>query len=424
VLADEGIQILSRRLREPNTEFNPLLRRLKALLVQWELKPGLVEADLVLEQFIANDEENTRRAYSLVHTFVWALPVLGLIGTVLGIAFAVGGFANFLGGNVDDVGVIKKSLVGVTGGLSFAFLLTLLGLVTSLMLMLLASGLETREERLHQSTQQYIVANFLPELQRICPTEDGGKAKADLLGTPLKAVGEAVLGHVATIAETYIARLSGLLEDQQKHVVAWGSGLRLEASSAAVIVKASLEDAAKSLRGSEREFLERLDLVQQTWKQQADFLRLELQSHTKGNQAIATQLQAAAQDQVQASQSLAATLETMQSALTANAATVKSLEAGVRQLAESPLEKIATALVDSLKKVELESERVAATLSNLTTNTRLTAETQVRVHDAVKSLHDLKLVETLGSFRDALTRHANLVDKLNSGLKITLISKQ
>jgi hypothetical protein len=120
-LKNEGDQALSTRLAEPNAEFNPLLCRLKGLMTQWQLKPGLMEADLVLQQFVVDDEESTRRAYSLIRTFVWALPVLGLLGTVLGIAFAVGGFASFLGGRVDDVEAIKKSLVGVTGGFPSPF---------------------------------------------------------------------------------------------------------------------------------------------------------------------------------------------------------------------------------------------------------------------------------------------------------------
>jgi biopolymer transport protein ExbB/TolQ len=102
-LSEKGVRKLVAQLQEPVAEFNPLLRRLKALVSQWQLKPGLVEADLVLQQFVADDEESTRRAYSLVRTFVWALPVLGLIGTVLGIAFAVGGFGEFLGGREPKV---------------------------------------------------------------------------------------------------------------------------------------------------------------------------------------------------------------------------------------------------------------------------------------------------------------------------------
>jgi paraquat-inducible protein B len=339
---------------------------------------------------------------------------------VLGIAFAVGGFANFLGGRVDDVEAIKKSLVGVTGGLSFAFLLTLLGLATSLVLMLLASSLETREERLYQTIQQRIVGTFLPVLQQVSPAEDMGKAKAEAIVDPLKAATDAILNHVAQLAEIHITKLAAVLEAQQSQVTAWGQGLQDQASSAAAVVKASLEDAAKNLRESGSEFLARLDLVRQTWKEQTDLLQSALSKQATTNQTLTTELKVAAQQQAQASQSLAGSLQSMHGALTSSATVVQSLEAALRKLAESPLEKVATAMVKSLENVASESEKITKTLTQLNDSTRKTAEAQVSVHAAVKQLDDAKLVETLDAFRKALTRHADVVDKLNSGLKLTL----
>jgi biopolymer transport protein ExbB/TolQ len=164
--------------RSPAVAATPLLRRTAAVLRQWIARPGLQNADIVLSQHVAHDEEAVHRGYNLVRTFVWALPVLGLIGTVVGIAIAVGGFASFLGGNIDDVRVVKQSLVGVTGGLSFAFLITLLGLLTSLMVMLVSSGLQTREERLYGRVQHDITESLLPVLQKAAPESAGHDAPA------------------------------------------------------------------------------------------------------------------------------------------------------------------------------------------------------------------------------------------------------
>src|SRR6185503_16965205 len=97
------------------------------------------------------------------------IPVLGLIGTVIGISFAVGGFGQFLGGNRNNMKTIKRSLVNVTGGLSFAFLITLQGLLTSLLIMLPAYALQTREERLYANVQRDISDLLLPALQRAVP---------------------------------------------------------------------------------------------------------------------------------------------------------------------------------------------------------------------------------------------------------------
>ncbi len=165
----EDLGRLALELDLPAFMFSPLLRRLRAVVEQWNLRPSLQNADIVLQQHVAVDSDFVQAGYSLIRIFIWALPVLGLVGTVLGIAQAVGGFASFLGGNVDDVSVIKVSLVNVTGGLSFAFMMTLEGLMASLIVMLLTSPLQTREEKTYASVQQDISDYFLPKLQRLIP---------------------------------------------------------------------------------------------------------------------------------------------------------------------------------------------------------------------------------------------------------------
>jgi len=167
---DGGVQRLAHELSDPRADASPLLRRLRAVTTQWVHRPHLQDANLVLQEHVAIDEESMHRGYTLVRVFVWALPVLGLIGTVWGISEAVGGFASFLGGDIEDVTVIKKSLVGVTGGLSFAFLITLQGLLASLVLMFLSSALQASESKVYSELQQKVADSFLPVLQQ-CSAE-------------------------------------------------------------------------------------------------------------------------------------------------------------------------------------------------------------------------------------------------------------
>ncbi|MCI0356160.1 MAG: MotA/TolQ/ExbB proton channel family protein, partial [Acidobacteria bacterium] len=75
---------LDEKIKGGACEASPLLRRLRAVLQQWAIRPSLQDADLILQQHVANDEESVRAGYNLVRTFIWALPVLGLIGTVIG----------------------------------------------------------------------------------------------------------------------------------------------------------------------------------------------------------------------------------------------------------------------------------------------------------------------------------------------------
>jgi biopolymer transport protein ExbB/TolQ len=198
----------SELLEGPAVSASPLLRRLHAVLQQWHNAPGLVEADIVLQQHAAHDDEEVHSAYNLIRAFVWALPVLGLIGTVIGISLAVGGFAEFLGTGVDDVSLIKKNLVGVTSGLSFAFLITLLGLVTSLVLMLVASALQTRERRLNADIQQNITDHFMPVLQHLAPV-----AAEHELDHPATG-GDALIRVAREVLAEHADRLQGMLQSQ------------------------------------------------------------------------------------------------------------------------------------------------------------------------------------------------------------------
>jgi len=179
------------------------------------------------------------RGYNLIRLFVWATPVLGLIGTVVGISAAVGSFAQFLGGNIDDVAVIKTNLVNVTGGLSFAFLITLEGLLASLILMLAASGLQTREGRLYSKVEQDISERFLPALQAAAPERDMGGWSVSAGGweDAMQAAAKRVLDAV----NQYAARL---LDGLDRRVEAY---------------VAQLGDAAKTFREAGRDVVTALE---------------------------------------------------------------------------------------------------------------------------------------------------------------------
>ncbi len=88
--------------------------------------------------------------YRTVKLFIWAMPILGFIGTVLGISLAVGGFSEFLTTNVsiDEIDRVTEELGSVAQGLSFAFDTTLLGLLAGLAASVVSSGVQAREERL------------------------------------------------------------------------------------------------------------------------------------------------------------------------------------------------------------------------------------------------------------------------------------
>jgi biopolymer transport protein ExbB/TolQ len=114
----------------------------------------VTDVDEILRSQAAQDESSVETSYSLVQGFVWAIPVLGFIGTVLGLSSAIGQFSGVLGG-ATDVEQISQSLKGVTAGLATAFETTLLALVAALVIQLLITVLRKGEEEFLDEAMDY-----------------------------------------------------------------------------------------------------------------------------------------------------------------------------------------------------------------------------------------------------------------------------
>jgi biopolymer transport protein ExbB/TolQ len=108
------------------------------------------DAREVLEQLgvqAGADAAAVESSYTMVRVFIWAIPILGFIGTVIGIGSAVSGFSSSVASAV-DLEVMKHSIGAVTSGLGVAFDTTLLALVMSILIMFPASSLQKAEEDL------------------------------------------------------------------------------------------------------------------------------------------------------------------------------------------------------------------------------------------------------------------------------------
>jgi len=57
-------------------------------------------------------------SYALLKVFLWALPILGFIGTVLGLSVAMSGFGAT---DLTDINALKGAVGSITSGLSSAF---------------------------------------------------------------------------------------------------------------------------------------------------------------------------------------------------------------------------------------------------------------------------------------------------------------
>lgn len=124
----------------------------------------VTDVDEILRSQAENDQSAMDTSYGLIRGFIWAIPVLGFIGTVLGLSSAVGGFGEVLA-NTDDLSEITSSLTGVTSGLAIAFETTLEALVAALLIQLLVTFLHKGEEEFLDQCSEYCTVRVVGRLR-------------------------------------------------------------------------------------------------------------------------------------------------------------------------------------------------------------------------------------------------------------------
>jgi hypothetical protein len=124
------------------------------------------DVDDILRSQASQDESAMETSYALVQGFVWAIPVLGFIGTVLGLSEAIGQFSGVLG-DAGDISQITSALKGVTGGLATAFDTTLVALVAALCIQMLMTVLKKNEEEFLDAAMEFGIRNVVGRLRII-----------------------------------------------------------------------------------------------------------------------------------------------------------------------------------------------------------------------------------------------------------------
>ena len=166
---------------DPRQSF--LLTRIFRGLEHFSVRKNHSETADMLKSQSEIDATMVDSSYVLIKVFIWAIPILGFIGTVLGISDAVSSFGGEMGAAA-DIEVIKEQLGQVTGGLSEAFDTTLVSLVFSLFVMFPTSIMQKNEEDLLNKVDEYCNEYFLKRLREPHPVSsisDSGQS-GDTIG--------------------------------------------------------------------------------------------------------------------------------------------------------------------------------------------------------------------------------------------------
>ena len=112
-------------------------QRLIAVLEFLRQRGGADDLDDQLRTLADNDVVSMEGGFALTRFITWAIPILGFLGTVLGITTAIHGATPE---------VLEKSLSSVTDGLSYAFDATALALALTMITMFVSFLVERDEQ--------------------------------------------------------------------------------------------------------------------------------------------------------------------------------------------------------------------------------------------------------------------------------------
>ena len=147
---------LPRKLRD-----SLMVNRIRKALELFEIRQSVSDVREMMASQSDIDSARIGGSYTLTRAFLWAIPLLGFIGTVIGLSQAIGGM-NFA--NIEDVGKIVSSINNVTSGLGTAFDATLLGLVLAMTLNFPINSLAKQEDDNLNTIDAFCNEVLLPRL--------------------------------------------------------------------------------------------------------------------------------------------------------------------------------------------------------------------------------------------------------------------
>ena len=207
---DERIHEISQFMQEQKVkkfQNSIIFRRVRRTLRHLKAIPKKEEITSILNYQAEIDYNRMQSGYTLLSVFIWAIPILGFIGTVFGIGQSIGEFSDFIRSTdrTDLNAQMRSALGGVTSGLSVAFSTTFIALVGVVPVMILSSSLRKREEDLLLSVEEYCLEDLLPNLH----VRKGDEMVEDAVSSHLEQMVE--------FSENWRRQVSPLLDSVQKH---------------------------------------------------------------------------------------------------------------------------------------------------------------------------------------------------------------
>lgn len=194
-----------------------LVNRVLRGIEHFRVRKSAAETVTMMESQSAIDASNVASSYTIIKVFIWAMPILGFIGTVMGISGAVSGLSATLE-NASDISAVTSSLKSVFSGLATAFDTTLLALIMSMIVKIPASAMQRSEDGLVTVADEYCNENLL---RRLNDGREGGAERGAGGGKGVDVFREAVEAAMGTHhaeLENWLQRLDAIGAKLTTHV--------------------------------------------------------------------------------------------------------------------------------------------------------------------------------------------------------------
>ena len=198
---------LPQRLRD-----SVMVNRIRKGLELYEVRPSVADVGHMMSSQSDIDSMRIGGSFSILKAFLWAIPILGFIGTVIGLSHAIGG----MNLDMEDLSKIKATLGDVVGGLGTAFDATLLGLVLALMLNFPLNAMIKAEDDNLNEIDAFCNEVLLP---RLSDGAGANNALTAVLGSETGAFIAALSQALAGAQQEFLADLRQLTQKIQEQAM-------------------------------------------------------------------------------------------------------------------------------------------------------------------------------------------------------------
>jgi biopolymer transport protein ExbB/TolQ len=211
---------------------NYLVRRLREALELVRRKDSADSIEQHLHHLEEVDRDRVHSSYALVRIIVWAMPVLGFLGTVIGITVAIASLSPE---------TMEKSMPEVIHGLGIAFDTTAQALALTMLVMFVKHGVERSDGRLLALVDARAAEELVGRFQFTGTDGDPNVAS-------IRRMSEQVISAVESLASRQAEIWRNTIDEthQQWADVSTSTGKTIQ-DSLAVVMRQSLDEHARRL---------------------------------------------------------------------------------------------------------------------------------------------------------------------------------